>query len=253
METKIQFLGTSDSQGVPRMLCSCAVCKSTDNKRSRPSVFIHTSRKILVDASPDFRQQFIDGDLCIPDILCITHAHNDHIAGLGDLADLCFWHESKLTIISPPDVIDILKQRYPYLTPKRNIFFTPLHQMDVDGVHISFHRVNHGNNGYSYGIRFSNQTSSWAYVSDVINMTTEQMVPFYHLSLLILGASYLDESNYPFQYKRSIYDVREALLLREKLQPEKLILTHMSHNIDITKNILPEGVWFGKDGMCIML
>lgn len=206
----------------------------------------------MVDVSPDFRQQFIDGDLSIPDVLCVTHAHNDHIAGLGDLADLCYWQESKLTVISP-DVTDILKQRFPYLTPDRNIFFTALQQVEVEDVHISFHRVNHGNNGYSYGIRFSNQTNNWAYISDVIHMTYEQMKPFYQLALLILGASYLDASNYPFQYNRSIYDVKEALLLRKEMQPEKMILTHMSHNIDITKNILPEGVWFGKDGMCITI
>lgn len=253
MGTTIQFLGTSDSQGVPRMLCTCAVCRSTVNRRSRPSIFIHSNKKILIDVSPDFRQQFIDGNFSIPDVLCVTHAHNDHIAGLGDLADLCFWHESKLTVISPPDVIDILKQRFPYLTPDRNIIFTALHRVGVDDMHISFHRVNHGNNGYSYGIRFSNQTTHWAYVPDVIHMTSKQMKPFYHLALLILGASYFDASNYPFQYKRSIYDVGEALLLRKELRPEKMILTHMSHNIDITKNILPECVWFGKDGMRITI
>jgi phosphoribosyl 1,2-cyclic phosphate phosphodiesterase len=253
VEQAIQFLGTSDAQGVPRMLCKCVVCKSQANKRSRPSIFIHASKRILVDSSPDFRQQFLEKNLSIPEYLCITHAHNDHIAGLGDLADLCFWNQSKLTIISPPDVINILQNRYPYLTPQRNIYFTDTQQIDIDDLQISFHYVNHGNNGHSYGIVFTNKDKKWAYVSDSIRMTAEQMKPFYSLKLLILGASHLDASNYPFQEKRSIYDVKEALQLRDQLRPNKLILTHMSHDIDITKNILPTGVWFAKDGMKVKI
>ncbi|WP_051271185.1 MBL fold metallo-hydrolase [Shimazuella kribbensis] len=253
METGIEFLGTSDSQGVPRMLCACSVCKSLENRRSRPSIFIHASKRILVDSSPDFRQQFMDRNLPIPDYLCITHAHNDHIAGLGDLADLCFWHKSKLTIISPSDVIKILQDRYPYLTPKRYIYFTPTEKMVIDDFHISFHYVNHGNNGYSYGIVFTNEAGKWAYVPDAIRMTMEQTKPFHHLKLLILGASYLNASDYPNQEKRSIYDVREALQLKDRLCPDKLILTHMSHDIDITKNNLPTGVRFTEDGLVIKM
>ncbi|MXQ55171.1 MBL fold metallo-hydrolase [Shimazuella sp. KC615] len=253
MKTMIQFLGTSDAQGVPRMLCDCAVCRSPQNKRSRPSIFLHSRTNILVDVSPDFRQQFIDCNLSIPKILLLTHAHNDHIAGLGDLADLCFWQKSKLTIISPQNVLDEVKQKYPYLNSSRNVYFLPKDHVVLDDMFISFHLVNHGNNGTSYGIKFTSKDRQWSYVSDVICMTSDQLKPFYHLDLLILGASYWDVSDYPHQHKRSIYDVREALQVKEMVMPQKMILTHMSHDIDISKRVLPEGVFFGRDGWKVMI
>jgi hypothetical protein len=58
----IKFLGTSDSQGVPRLFCECQVClkRALKNIRMRPSLYMHTEDgHILIDVSPDFRQQFL--------------------------------------------------------------------------------------------------------------------------------------------------------------------------------------------------
>lgn len=63
---------------------------SPKNRRTRPSVLLNDQEtNLLIDISPDFRTQFLAcGDIAIPDTVLITHAHNDHIAGLGDYADL---------------------------------------------------------------------------------------------------------------------------------------------------------------------
>ncbi|MGG3688757.1 MBL fold metallo-hydrolase, partial [Caldifermentibacillus hisashii] len=82
----LTFYGTSDAQGVPRLLCSCPVCKSEKsyNHRTRPSCeFNIDDKKFLIDISPDFKFQFhLYNNSEIPSAVLITHAHNDHIAGV---------------------------------------------------------------------------------------------------------------------------------------------------------------------------
>ena len=64
--TKLTFLGTGTSQGVPMIGCGCDVCRSSDprDKRLRASVLVeHEGLTILVDAGPDFRQQMLRADV----------------------------------------------------------------------------------------------------------------------------------------------------------------------------------------------
>jgi len=81
------FLGTGTSHGVPEIGCRCAVCTSTNPKdqRLRSSLLIEQGpRRLLIDASSDFRQQALRHNIDeLTDIL-ITHTHADHILGLDD-------------------------------------------------------------------------------------------------------------------------------------------------------------------------
>ena len=59
-EVTITVLGSGTSMGVPTLGCSCAVCSSSDprDKRLRPSVMVqYNGRTVLIDTTPDFRQQ----------------------------------------------------------------------------------------------------------------------------------------------------------------------------------------------------
>lgn len=254
----IKFLGTSDAQGVPRLRCDCSVCtdQKAVNKRTRPSILVTIgTQTILVDVSPDFHQQYIQHNNhgLIPDTVLITHAHNDHIAGFGDYADLCFWNQIASTVISPPDVIEKLRGRYPYLAKRESMRFLEQFEWEVSDCTITFHKVNHGFNGYSYGIRFATNKITWAYVSDAFDVTDRQLEPFCKQDLLILGTSFWDECS-PRE-RRSVYSVKEALQLIKVTEPKQLILTHLSHDIDIVHRSLqlPSNVRFAYDGLEIQL
>ena len=66
MKTRLTFLGTGTSQGVPIIGCSCPVCSSADprDKRLRSSVLVERGGITLcVDCGPDFRQQMLRADV----------------------------------------------------------------------------------------------------------------------------------------------------------------------------------------------
>ncbi|MBD1382194.1 MBL fold metallo-hydrolase [Metabacillus arenae] len=255
---RLIFYGTSDSQGVPRMLCSCNVClsKNRTNNRTRPSVSFNLEEvHFQIDTSPDFKYQFKTyNDDKVPDYLLFTHAHNDHLAGFGDFADLCFRSDNECKVIAPAEVMEIIKGRYPYLLKRKGLIFKATNELNLNGNIISFHKVNHGYNGYSYGIKIKqNNGKTWAYVSDAFHVTNKQKSPFMDLNLLILGTTFWEEKK---QIElRSVYDVQEALNLIRELNSQSTIFTHLSHDIDIPnrQSKLPENVRFAYDGMEVHL
>ena len=81
MKTRLTFLGTGTSQGVPIIGCTCAVCRSKDprDNRLRSAVLVEfAGRTILVDAGPDFRQQMLREGVRHLDAILLTHNHRDH-------------------------------------------------------------------------------------------------------------------------------------------------------------------------------
>ncbi|MGE5703726.1 MAG: MBL fold metallo-hydrolase [Clostridia bacterium] len=236
------------------MNCTCDVCtdKNMLNRRTRPSVLItYGKQTALIDVSPDFKQQYLShhNHGIIPDTVLFTHAHNDHIAGLGDFADLCLWNQIQSKLVASPDIIAQLENRYPYLKNRDTLTFIGCQQFSLGQWHVQFVKVNHGHNGYSYGLIFSNEHDSWAYVSDAFDMTDEQLHAFRNLDTLILGTSYWNEE--APRNRRSVYSVVEAMQVKEMLKPKRMVLTHLSHDIqaEAMSRQLPGDVRFAFDGM----
>ena len=95
MKATLTVLGSGTSMGVPTIGCDCAVCRSSDphDRRTRPSVLIeYGGAVVLIDTTPDFREQAIREDIRSLDAVLYTHAHADHILGIDDLRPLSFHH-----------------------------------------------------------------------------------------------------------------------------------------------------------------
>jgi len=86
----VTLLGTGDTTGTPTPGCDCDTCERARElgvERTRFSVHVRNERtgeSLLIDASPDFRSQFLTHDVPLPDEILITHIHFDHLDGLGN-------------------------------------------------------------------------------------------------------------------------------------------------------------------------
>ena len=255
---QLRFLGSSDSQGVPRLWCECSVCiearTTGKNARTRPSVLLETlTQTILLDAAPELRLQLLRESIKSIDAVLITHAHNDHILGLGDISNLARWTGKTIPIYAPSEVLPILKKRFGYMTRGAYKRLTPFHSLGTvnqsfGGYRVTAHKVPHGNNGYAHGFRFEGEAGNWAYVPDSIGL--DDLNPWENLDLLILGTSFYQEDA-PYE-KRSVYDVKEGLELSQTLKPKRTIFTHLGHGIDCQKTA-PERTQYAFDGLTLSL
>ena len=115
--TKLTFLGTGTSQGVPIIACRCPVCQSTDerDKRFRASAFVEMDGlNILVDAGPDFRSQMLRADIRHLDAILLTHNHKDHTGGLDDVRSFNYIDKKAAEIYCEEKVLKTLRNDYAY-------------------------------------------------------------------------------------------------------------------------------------------
>lgn len=115
--TRLTFLGTGTSQGVPMIGCDCEVCRSDDpkDKRLRSSAFVeYNGLNILVDAGPDFRQQMLRSGIRHLDAILLTHNHKDHTGGLDDVRAFNYIERGPIRIYCEKYVEDSLRMEYSY-------------------------------------------------------------------------------------------------------------------------------------------
>ena len=117
-KTRLTFLGTGTSQGIPIIGCSCKVCRSADSrdKRFRASAYVeYGDLKLLVDAGPDFRMQMLAHGLHDLDGILLTHNHKDHTGGLDDVRSLNYIDHRATEIYCERNVLEDLIREYPYV------------------------------------------------------------------------------------------------------------------------------------------
>ncbi len=123
MKTRMTFLGTGTSQGVPIIGCKCGVCASKDprDKRLRASVLIeYGGLNIVVDCGPDFRQQMLRAGVDHLDAVLLTHQHKDHTSGIDELRSYNLIEKKAVGIWCEEYVEKAIRHDYDYAfaTPK---------------------------------------------------------------------------------------------------------------------------------------
>ncbi|GGQ99973.1 MBL fold metallo-hydrolase [Deinococcus ruber] len=265
LPAELHFLGTSDSKGVPRFWCSCAVCQEARttgaNRRTRSSALIRRGPDtLLLDCGPDLHTQLarLDSPI-IPGAVLISHAHNDHMLGLGDLLDYVGYAGGRLNIYAPEKVIPQLQERFAYAF-RANGFHRaapvqplPPQGLELCGYTVRAFEVPHGANGTSHAFRFDSPAHRWAYMTDAIDVPGDTATCWLDkLNLLVLGASFSDESAAEHS-GRSVYDVREALGLPWARAAGRVLLSHLSHDIDTRESLPDERFGYAHDGLRVEL
>lgn len=82
---KVTLLGTGDAIGMPAPMCDCKYCKNSE-KRRRPGLLIETEEAtVVLDISPDIKEQLQETETYDVDAFFVTHFHADHFSGIREI------------------------------------------------------------------------------------------------------------------------------------------------------------------------
>jgi len=251
MKATLTVLGSGTSMGVPTIGCDCDVCRSDNphDRRTRPSILVEFGGKsILIDATPDFREQAIREHIRKLDAVLFTHSHADHILGLDDLRPLSFRHRpNKLPLYARPAAADFIRNMFRYIFDA-DYKYGGLAQVELrsfDGpIDLFFARfepitVIHGETEID-GFRFG----SAAYLTDHSSIPEASMAKLQNLDILFLDA--LRHIPHPTHST-----VENSLRIVERLKPKRAFFTHICHDLphEATNASLPANVQLSYDGM----
>src|SRR5581483_1103323 len=248
---KITVLGSGTSVGIPTIGCRCAVCCSTDprDQRLRPSIYIqYGDRGILIDTTPDFRQQALRARIPRVDAILFTHSHADHIMGLDDVRPFNFKQGGIIPIYGSEETLDNIARCFRYIFDKEHtessrprLAPTVFDSEPIDLFGLPFTPVwlCHGK-GTVYGFRFGRA----AYLTDHSDIPDESMERLSGLDVLFLDA--LRHRPHPTHST-----VERSLQSVEQLAPRRAFFTHICHDLAhaATEERLPPHVRLAYDGL----
>ncbi|MBI2678809.1 MAG: MBL fold metallo-hydrolase [Candidatus Koribacter versatilis] len=250
MKATLTVLGSGTSMGVPTIGCDCAVCRSDDarDRRLRPSVLLEfADRHVLIDTTPDFREQAIRAGIRKLDAVLYTHGHADHILGLDDLRPLSFRHPGRLPLYADAHAARSLRETFGYIFDEANTYASKAQVVlnhiddafDLFGARIEPVRVMHGDDEI-HGFRFGNA----AYLTDFSDIPAASKPQLRGLDILFLDA--LRHKPHPTHST-----VENSLKLVEELAPKRAFFTHISHDLphEETNAGLPPHVRLAHDGL----
>jgi len=251
MRATLTVLGSGTSMGVPTIGCDCAVCRSLDphDRRTRPSVMIsYNGRHIMIDSTPDFREQALREQITQLDAVLYTHTHADHILGIDDLRPLTYHHKpGKLPLYATPRSCDFLRDMFRYIFEATYKFgglpLVDLQPIDgpieLFGARFEPLTVIHGETPI-LGFRFG----SAAYLTDHSEVPSETLEKLRGLDILFLDA---------LRYKPhpTHSTVEQSLKIVEAVRPKRTFFTHICHDLphEATNAALPADVRLAFDGM----
>jgi len=236
--------------GVPTLGCDCAVCLSPDprDRRLRPSIVVeYDGNTVLIDTTPDFREQALRANLRKVDAVLYTHAHADHVLGLDDLRPLSFHRPNKIPLYAAPEHSAVIYTMFQYafdaVYKHGNLPQVELraleHPLELFGARFEPISVLHGD-AEVWGFRFG----SAAYLTDFSDIPESSLEKLTGLDVLFLDA--LRHKPHPTHST-----VENSLRIAGRLQARRTFFTHICHDLPHkeTNQNLPPGVELAYDGL----
>jgi phosphoribosyl 1,2-cyclic phosphate phosphodiesterase len=250
MKATLTVLGSGTSMGVPTIGCSCAVCHSTDphDRRTRPSILLEFDGKVvLVDTTPDFREQAIRERITQIDAVLYTHTHADHILGIDDLRPLSYHHDGRIPLYARPEATEFLRNMFRYIFDADYKFgglarleLKPIAgPLELFGKRFEPIPIIHGETEI-YGYRFG----SAAYLTDFSEIPEASLASLRGLDVLFLDG--LRHKPHPTHST-----VENSIRIAERLRAKRVFFTHICHDLshEATNAVLPPQVRLSYDGM----
>ena len=255
---KFIILGCGSSMGVPRPDGFFGNCdpKNKKNYRTRCSALIKTSEEnILIDTSPDLRQQLLRHKIKKINKVLFSHMHGDQTHGINDLRSFYINSKKQVDVYADKHTSEYLKSAFSYIfksyseeypaTLKLNKLpkniFTKNNNKKID---IQSIMVEHGKVKSNCFII----NKKLAYISDVSKIYNKDYKFFKNLQYLIIDCLW-------YNFHPSHFNLETSLDLIQKFKPKKAILTNLSPVLDYKelKKMIPKNVIPAYDGLTINL
>ena len=232
---KFIILGCGSSMGVPRADGFFGNCnpQNPKNYRSRCSALIKTKNEsIIIDTSPDLRQQLLDNNVKSIDKVFYSHMHADQTHGINDLRVFYLKNKKTIPIFADNETKRYLLKSFKYCFANNSKDYPAILRLyDVkkklfikDGnkrILVKPIKVNHGR-VRSICYIFDNKL---AYISDVSSIDLKYYNHFKNLKYLIIDCLW-------FKYHPSHLNLENSLKLIEIFKPKKAILTNLHSDLD---------------------
>ncbi|HWB48113.1 MAG TPA: MBL fold metallo-hydrolase [Stellaceae bacterium] len=253
---KVTLLGCGPSTGIPAIGPDWGDCDPADprNRRRRASLLIESRGKtLLIDTSPDMREQLLDAQTGRLDAVVMTHAHADHLHGLDDLRSVNRRMQQAIPLHADRKTLDEIAHRFAYaLEPiaRGGFFFKPTiipHAIDgpfiAAGLPIIPFSQDHG---YSRTLGF--RIGALGYSTDVNELDDNAFAVLAGIELWIVDC--LRYEPHPTHSH-----LAKTLSWIARLKPKHAVLTHMDRQLDYATLAakLPPGIEPGRDGLVFAL
>lgn len=232
--------------------CSCEVCSSSlpEDKRLRTSLWIQSAAKsILIDTSPDLRQQALRYGIDKIDAIFYTHEHADHVNGIDEIrpffrnsntAISIYWHQRVKLEVSKRFSYIFSANPYPGMPQINDTVLSDFQNFQLDELLITPLPIRHGNLDI-----FGYKINEMVYITDASGISEETLAKIKGCEILILNAL-RNQSHFTH------LSLIQALEYVEKISPKKAFFIHMSHEIGLHEKVnqtLPLHVQLAYDGL----
>jgi phosphoribosyl 1,2-cyclic phosphate phosphodiesterase len=250
----ITVLGCGSSGGVPLIGNNWGDCNPHNprNRRTRVSILVeHADTILMIDTTPDMREQLLTCNLQKLDAILFTHAHADHCHGIDELRSINWLMRKPIDIYAEIETLTELKARFAYIfgqdTKTKNYYKPAIVEHEIAGlftvgdIEVIPFVQNHGHIN-SLGFRFGD----FAYSTDVHAFDETAWTTLKGIKTWIIDCVRTE----PHPTHSHLAQTLEWI---EKLKPERSYLTHMNHTMDYDtlKSSLPKGVEPAYDGLVI--
>jgi phosphoribosyl 1,2-cyclic phosphate phosphodiesterase len=254
---RVTVLGCGGAGGLPLIGNDWGVCDPDEpkNRRRRASILVETNgARILVDTSPDLREQLIDARIAAIDAILFTHEHADHVHGIDDVRTLNRLSRRVIDAYGAVKCLHVITKRFDYVFKPPPVeggkptFFKPCltaHEVTpgciftAAGVDVLPIVQDHGFMT-TLGFRFGD----FAYSTDLVNLDEAAFAALAGVKVWLVGC--LSYEPHPTHAH-----LDKVLGWIERVKPARAILTHMTGALDYRhlKAGLPKGVEPAHDGM----
>jgi phosphoribosyl 1,2-cyclic phosphate phosphodiesterase len=251
---KVTVLGCGGSTGVPAIGPDWGRCDPADrrNRRRRVSVLVEIGNtSILIDTSPDLREQLLDAGVRRLDAVVVTHAHADHLHGIDDLRSVNRLMQRPIPLYADAETLAEIRRRFGYALesirePGR--YHKPTlvpHEIigpfEIQGIPIVPFAQDHG-----FSTTLGLRIGGFAYSTDVTQLDDAAFAMIEGIELWIVDC--LRREPHPTHSH-----LERTLSWIARVRPRCAVLTHMDQSMDYRELSaeLPSGVEPGCDGLVL--